>query len=160
MVFYNVSFVGAEELARLLGREGENVIISQVVPPPELKETRKMLPSVGEYLELVHTWFPKATPNSVSLEGYYNAQVLVEGLRRAGRDLTRKGLIRAIESIRDMPLGKNTSLRFSPTDHQGMDRVYFARIHRGKLQLITNWEDLAIELDLPPVAASTAKQEQ
>ena len=119
-----------------------------------------MLPSVGEYLELVHTWYPKASPNSVSLEGYYNAQVLVEGLRRAGRDLTRKGLIRAIESIRDMPLGKNTSLRFSPTDHQGMDRVYFARIHRGKLELITDWQDLTSELDLEPPTASAKNQEQ
>lgn len=34
-VFYNVSFVGADALARLLGAEGEGVIVSQVVPPPE-----------------------------------------------------------------------------------------------------------------------------
>lgn len=148
MLFYNVSFVGVEELARLLGRNGENVIVSQVVPPPELKETRKMLPSVGEYLQLLKTWYPEATPNSVSLEGYYNAQVLVEGLRRAGRDLTRNGLVDAIKSIHDMPLGKDTSLHFSSSDHQGMDRVYFTRIQDGHLSLITDWRQLAKQLDL------------
>lgn len=37
-IFYNVSFVGANELARRLGKDGEGVIITQVVPPPELPE--------------------------------------------------------------------------------------------------------------------------
>jgi len=149
LVFYNVSFVGAEELARLLGKQGENVIVSQVVPPPELPQTREMLPSVNEYLRLLRHYFPEATPNSVSLEGYYNALVLVEGLRRAGRDLTREGLVHAIQSIKDYPLGENTSLSFSPSDHQGMDRVYFTRIHNSSLELITNWKDLAHELEIP-----------
>ena len=71
LIFYNLSFVGAEELARLLGRHGERVIISQVVPPPELPETRKMMPSVGEYLRLLHRYYPNSAANSVSLEGYY-----------------------------------------------------------------------------------------
>ena len=34
-LFYNVSFVGAEELARKLKDAGEGVIVTQVVPPPE-----------------------------------------------------------------------------------------------------------------------------
>ena len=33
-IFYNVSFVGADELARKLGIHGEGVLITQVVPPP------------------------------------------------------------------------------------------------------------------------------
>ena len=142
LIFYNLSFVGAEELARLLGRHGERVIISQVVPPPELPETRKMMPSVGEYLRLLHRYYPNSAANSVSLEGYYNAQVLVEGLRRAGRNLSREGLIHAIDNIKDFPLGSNTSLSFSKSDHQGMDRVYFTRIANGTLRLITNWQTL------------------
>jgi branched-chain amino acid transport system substrate-binding protein len=31
--------------------------------------------------------------------------VMVEGLKRAGKDLTREGLIRAIESIHQLDLG-------------------------------------------------------
>ena len=42
-IFYNVSFVGANELARRLGKDGEGVIITQVVPPPELPETQNLL---------------------------------------------------------------------------------------------------------------------
>lgn len=148
LIFYNVSFVGAEELARILGKQGENVIVSQVVPPPELPQTSEMLPSVNEYLELLHQYFPKAKANSVSLEGYYNAQVLVEGLQRAGRNLTREGLILAIQSIKNFPLGQNTALTFSPSDHQGMDRVYFTRIHNGSLELITDWKQMAKDLGL------------
>lgn len=146
MVFYNVSFVGAEELARLLGRDGDNVIVSQVVPPPELPETREMLPSVNEYIQLLAEYYPEAKPNSVSLEGYFNAMVLVEGLTRAGRNLTREGLVAAIQSIQDFPLGDNTSISFSSTDHQGMDRVYFTRIKDGSLHLIRDWKTLARDL--------------
>ena len=150
MIFYNVSFVGAEELARLLGPQGEGVIVSQVVPPPELLETREMLSTVRQYLRLLRRYSPGERPNSVSLEGYYNALVLVEGLRRAGRDLTREGLVRAIETIQNYPLGTDTSLNFSPKDHQGMDRVYFTRIHDGRLTLITDWRKLAGTYGITP----------
>lgn len=152
LIFYNVSFVGAEELARLLGPEGDGVIVSQVVPPPELAETQEMLSTVRQYLRLLRRYFPGENPNSVSLEGYYNALVLVEGLRRAGRHPTREGLISAIESIQNYPLGTDTSLNFGPTDHQGMDRVYFTLIHKGRLLLITDWQQLAAMYGLTPPA--------
>ncbi|THB67969.1 MAG: hypothetical protein D6E12_07495 [Desulfovibrio sp.] len=142
LLFYNVSFVGAEELARLLGEDGNGVIVSQVVPPPELPETRDLLYDIDQYLDLLHTHYPEAQPNSVSLEGYYNAVVLVEGLKRAGPDLTREGLLRAIQSIRDFPIGPDNSVSFSPTNHQGMDTVYFTRIWNGRLVLITDWSKL------------------
>jgi len=143
LIFYNVSFVGVEELARLLGQDGEDVIVSQVVPPPELPEARDMLKDVDRYVERLRQYFPDEKPNSVSLEGYFNALVLGEGLKRAGQDLTREGFIKAIESIRDYPLGKDAILSFGDQDHQGMDRVYFTIIKSGKLVLLTDWKDLS-----------------
>ncbi len=135
-VFYNVSFVGADALARLLGEEGEGVIVSQVVPPPDNLDSDKRLWGVGEYVDLLATHYPEDRPNFVGLEGYVNARVLVEGLRRAGRDLNREAFIRAIESIRDYDLGIANPLSFSPFDHQGLERVYFTRIEGGRFVLI------------------------
>lgn len=152
LIFYNVSFVGAEELARLLGSTGEGVIVSQVVPPPELPEARILLSDVDRYAELLKRYYPEEIPNSVSLEGYYNALVLVEGLQRAGRDLTRERFVEAIESIRNYPLGKDNFLDFGAQDHQGMDRVYFTIIRGGKLVLITDWIELARQYGLEPIA--------
>ncbi|BBD07344.1 ABC transporter substrate-binding protein [Desulfovibrio ferrophilus] len=141
-LFHNVSFVGAEELARLLGAEGENVFVTQVVPPPESPESRTLLWGAGEYIDLLRRYYPDERPNSVGLEGYINAKVMVEGLMRAGPDLTREGFIRALESIQDYSLGIANTLSFSAKDHQGFDRVYFTRFTDGKFVLITDWNDV------------------
>lgn len=135
-VFYNVSFVGADALARLLGAEGEGVIVSQVVPPPENIGQEEQLWGVKEYVDLLAAYYPDDRPNFVGLEGYVNARVLVEGLRRAGPDLDRESFIRAIESIRDYDLGIANTLSFSSFDHQGLERVYFTRIEGGRFVLI------------------------
>lgn len=130
-VFYNVSFVGADELARLLGRIDAKIIVTQVVPPPEVSVSEELW-GAREYVELLKKYYPSDRPNFVSLEGYINAKVLVEGLKRAGRDLNRENFITAIESIQDLDLGIANMLSFSNRDHQGLERVYFTHLEDGK----------------------------
>ena len=132
-VFSNVSFVGADELARLLGDEAEEVIVTQVVPLPAADDEN--LWGVEEYARLLRQYYPQDTPNFVSLEGYLNARVLVEGLRRTGPGLTRERFITAIESIRSYDLGIDNALAFSGHDHQGLDRVYFTHFRDGRFVL-------------------------
>ena len=131
-VFYNVSFVGADELARLLGQIDAKIIVTQVVPPPEVSDSNKELWGAREYLALLKQYYPSDRPNFVSLEGYINAKVLVEGLERAGRELNRETFINAIESIQELDLGIANLLSFSPGDHQGLERVYFTHLQDGK----------------------------
>jgi len=131
-VFYNVSFVGADELARLLGRIDEKIIVTQVVPPPEVSDSNKQLWGAREYVSLLKRYYPSDQPNFVSLEGYVNAKVLVEGLERAGRELNRERFINAIESIQELDLGIANLLSFSHRDHQGLERVYFTHLQDGK----------------------------
>jgi ABC-type branched-subunit amino acid transport system substrate-binding protein len=136
-LFYNVSFVGAKELARRLGPLGEGVLVTQVVPPPTPgPATDNSLPGVMEYRSLLRQYYPESKPSFVGLEGYINARILVEGLRRAGRDLTREKFIQAIESIHAYDLGILNPLSFGRNDHQGLDRVYFTRIRNGEPVLI------------------------
>jgi ABC-type branched-subunit amino acid transport system substrate-binding protein len=140
--FYNVSFVGADELARRLGEDGEGVIVSQVVPSPERPETQALLPGVKEYAELHRRFFPEDVPNVIGLEGYLNARVLVEGLSRAGKTLNRETFVKAIETIRNYSLGIDTEINFSPEDHQGLKAVYFSRIQRMQFVPISDWREL------------------
>jgi branched-chain amino acid transport system substrate-binding protein len=133
-MFLNVSFVGADELARRLGKAGEGVIITQVVPPPT---ERLLLPTADEYVRLLGKYFPEDTPNFVGFEGFLNARILVEGLRRAGRNLDREGFIDAVESIKSFSMGIADSVTFGPDDHQGLESVYFTKIQDGRLFLIT-----------------------
>jgi branched-chain amino acid transport system substrate-binding protein len=135
-LFYNVSFVGADELARKLGPYGNGVVVSQVVPPPELPETRQHLIGAKEYARHLKQYYPTDKPNFVGLEGYLNAMVLTEGLRRAGKALDREGFVDAIDSITDFDLGIANTLSFGPTDHQGLDHVYFTRIEQDKFVLM------------------------
>lgn len=139
-VFYTVSFVGAEELARRLASFPDiTLIMSQVVPPPEGPDSDELLGSASEYATLLKRYFPADKPNFVGLEGYINARVLVEGLQRAGRDLTRDGFIDAIESMRDFPLLPYNTLSFGPKDHQGLDQVYFTILKEGSFLLLNDW---------------------
>lgn len=139
-VFYTVSFVGAEELARRLESFPDiTVIMSQVVPPPDGPESAELLGSAAEYISLLKQYFPDDKPNFVGLEGYLNARVLVEGLTRAGRDLTREGFIQALESIRNFPLLPDTSLSFGADDHQGLEQVYFTRLVKDRFVLMKDW---------------------
>lgn len=139
-IFYTVSFVGAEELARRLEpTPGPVVVMSQVVPPTEGAGARKFSGGAQEYVELLAKYYPDDKPNSVGLEGYYNARILVEGLRRAGRGLTREGFIKAIDSIRDYDLGPGQTVSFGPENHQGMERVYFTRLTDGRFTLVESW---------------------
>ena len=135
-LFYNVSFVGSEEFARRLGPLGEGVIITQVVPPPMENNAKGRLPGVKEYIRLLDQYFPESQPSFVGLEGYVNAKILVEGLKRAGRDLTREGFIRAVESIDNFDPGIDNPLSFGQNDHQGLDQVYFTEIRQGRPVLI------------------------
>lgn len=140
-IFYMVSFVGAKELSRNLQQVDTGdveVIMSQVVPPP-LRRDGSVAENAQEFTQLLAQFFPGEEPNFVGFEGYINAKVLVEALRRAGRDLSRESFLEAIESMRDYSLGSDVRLSFGPTDHQGLDTVYFTRLHEGRFILLDDW---------------------
>jgi branched-chain amino acid transport system substrate-binding protein len=135
-VFSNVSFVGADELVRILGDQAEGVIVTQVVPLPSSRSEGERLWGVDEYTRLLQQYYPQDHPNFVSLEGYLNARVLVEGLQRTGSNLTRERFISALESVEAYDLGIDNALAFSSQDHQGLDRVYFTQFKNGRFILI------------------------
>ena len=115
--FHNVSFVGSVALAKELGAEGSGVAVAQVVPFPwngSLKITR-------DYQEVMKTAGQKSV-DFVSLEGYIAARVLVEGVRRAGRDLTREKLIGGLESMSKVDIG-GFPISYSKTNHNASSFV-------------------------------------
>ena len=99
--FYNVSFVGTQALADELGPDARGVVVSQVMPYPFAPLTAL----TNEFLGAAASAATKVQPNYSSMEGYTAARVILEGLRRAGKDLTREGLIAAMESIQNFDLG-------------------------------------------------------
>jgi len=111
--FFNVSFVGSKALANELGKAGTGVAISQVVPFPFMTSS----PVVREYQQRMTDAGQKDFDFS-SMEGYLMAKVLVEGIKRSGKTLTRDSLIAGLESMKDVNLGGFT-INFGPHDHEG-----------------------------------------
>ena len=68
---------------------------------------------------------PPGKPNALDMAAYASARVFVEGLRRAGKDLTHEGFIKAMDSIRDFDSGLLGKISFSPNDHQGNKAARF-----------------------------------
>lgn len=67
------------------------------------------------------------------------AEPLVEGLRRAGRDLTQENFIKAMESL-DGWRGTMARTTFTPTRRQGIREFFFARaLEGGKAEKISDW---------------------
>jgi len=136
-LFVTVSFVGTDELISEAGTDAEGVVITQVVPPYYMTEEK----SVALYRRALGKYFLSEQPNFVSLEGFVDAMVMVEGLKRAGKDLTREGLIRAIESIHDhdLGLGPQLKLNYSAKEHKGFDHVIPTVIRGGRAVPFTDW---------------------
>ncbi|MGQ9653673.1 MAG: ABC transporter substrate-binding protein [Thermodesulfobacteriota bacterium] len=77
-------------------------------------------PGAVEYREAVKKYQPKAeTNNSNSMWGYGYSKVLVEGLKRAeaANDLTREGLIKALETLKDFETGVFPPITYTSTSH-------------------------------------------
>jgi branched-chain amino acid transport system substrate-binding protein len=151
----NVSFVGSDAMLRLLVRHGKStgrdytraLVNSQVVPSYD----DVALPGVVEYRALMERHNP-AVPAAlrddtyvpqrysfISLEGYVNARVVVEAIRRAGPHPSRPGFRQALESLKHFDLGIGAALSFGPERHQGLDSVYFTRVDGERWVPITDW---------------------
>lgn len=135
--FLTVSFVGTEEFIKEAGTDAEGTIITQVVPPYD----RTDYPTVALYRKYLTKYYPDTPPSFVSLEGFVDAMVVVEGLKRAGKDVTREKFITAIESIHEMNvgLGSKLVLSYGPADHKGFDDVYPTIVKNGQPVLLTDW---------------------
>jgi len=110
-----------------------------VVPPPW--ETA-LLPAAEEYTSLLRRYFPDDQPNFVGFEGFVNAKVLVQALRRVGREVDRERLIEAFEQMDFYSPGIGANINFSKDDHQGLDQVYPTQVRGGKLVLINDWAEV------------------
>jgi branched-chain amino acid transport system substrate-binding protein len=76
--------------------------------------------------------YPDEIPGSHSRIGYAAAQLVVEGLRRAGPELTRKGFIDALESLRDWTGGLIPSISYTSDDHRGITGLALQRAIGGR----------------------------
>ena len=123
MIYTNVSFVGSTALASelmLLGpRFANGVIVTQVVPSVDSYAS-----AILKYKAALAKYFPGETPDYVSLEGYVDGTLLLEGLKRAGPQPDTEKLVDGLESLRNFDMGLGTLISFTQSEHQGSHKVW------------------------------------
>lgn len=98
---YALSVMGSASTLAALGSDGYGLTVTQVVPLP----TKAVVPVVRDF---VRSWSQSGTsvaPSHLALEGYINARVFSEVLRRSGRNPTRKSFIEAAWALKRYDLG-------------------------------------------------------
>jgi ABC-type branched-subunit amino acid transport system substrate-binding protein len=123
MQIMTLSNNSSDAFVKDLGPAGAGVIVSQITPPPDLVTTR-----LGQEFKLAAK-ASGATVSYAAMEGYVNAKVFVEGLRRAGRKLTREGFVQALESMQRVDLG-GILITYDQKDHTGSQFVELTMIGR------------------------------
>ncbi|RYY92667.1 MAG: amino acid ABC transporter substrate-binding protein [Comamonadaceae bacterium] len=100
---------------RSAGTVSHGVIVTQVFPN-ERSGTSALSREMAELAKAAGV----ETLSPAMLEGYAGAKVLVEGLRRAGRNPTRASVIAGLEAIQKFDLG-GLDVTYSATDHTGLE---------------------------------------
>ena len=113
----------------------KNLYVSQILPPP----TMKAIPVVAEYVKLSQE-HPPAIPADISkgevikpisiggLEGFIDAKVFVEILKRSKQPFTPAGFYEVAENNFSLDLGLEHPLQFSKTSHQGLHQVWMTEV--------------------------------
>ncbi len=104
-----------------LGSAGHGVMMSQIMPAANSLST-----VLGKEFKLMAA-ANGVNPSYAAMEGFVGAKVLVEGLKRSGRNLSREGLIRAMESMHKVDLG-GLMVNYGVQDHSGSDFVELTMI--------------------------------
>lgn len=122
------SVLAAPANLRALGKDGAGITVTQIVPFPNnggialVREYQQAAQAAGEK-EFTH----------LALEGWLNAKVVAEALRRAGRNLTRSAFVAAMDGLKGFDAG-GIELNFSQGASSGSRLVDLTMINaQGRL---------------------------
>ncbi|NUV00263.1 hypothetical protein XO12_09245 [Marinitoga sp. 1154] len=84
-------------------------------------------------------------PNAYAIAGMIAAEVFVEAVTRAGEDLTRENLVKALESMNKWTGMLAHEITYKPYNHEdntcrlGKQSMYVLRVRKGVWSQMTNW---------------------
>jgi ABC-type branched-subunit amino acid transport system substrate-binding protein len=113
---------------------------------PTLAEDRKEK-GMREFMSLVQKYNLPTTHLGAQLSAYAAAQILLESLRRVGRDLSRERFIATLERMHEFDTGLTPLITFNPNRHIGALGAYVVTVdpgQQGKKEFISSqkWVNL------------------
>jgi branched-chain amino acid transport system substrate-binding protein len=134
-IFASFILYDRDTMFRLLGDLWEGVYFDTVV-------SMRGEPAADKIIDIITKIDPKFKGREgFAVQGAADIMVLVEGLKRAGRDLTRESFVKAMETIKDYDEdGLSPPVTFGPDRHHGLNAVRLMRAVKasdGSIKQIT-----------------------
>lgn len=123
--FYNLAAQANPRVVAGLGEYTSGVVFTTLVPSP----WKNGIGVVRDYQHIYGTATGKQDYSYLGMEVFINARTLVDGLRKAGRNVTRESLAGAMESMGEKVYGPMT-VRFKPGLRDGSSYVGLTIINK------------------------------
>lgn len=123
--------VAEPSLVTLTNGDAEGAYFAASLPSVEDTDN----PVVREWREVVGK--AGLNPTNMALIGWANARVAVEGLRRAGPNLTRDSYIKALETMKDW--NDVARVSYTPEDHRGVSVGWVTQLQNGKFVKVSDY---------------------
>lgn len=96
-------------------------------------------PKIVEWQGLMKKYVPNEQIGGFALSGWVEAQILTEGLKRTGKDLTREKFMATMDQMTAYTGSLLPTISYSATDHAGTKTGYFQKATGGKWVTFTDW---------------------
>ncbi|MEW6448203.1 MAG: ABC transporter substrate-binding protein [Bacillota bacterium] len=134
--FIGLNWAADEKVIQLAGDAAEGYI--GVIPfafpyedVPGMAAIKEYLASQGEKLEKINQKF---------VQGWCSTMVMLEGVKRAGDNLTGEGIKAGLESLSEFDTGGlSAPVTFTPESHRGSEKVRLAKVTNGRFEYLTDW---------------------
>lgn len=134
--FIGLNWAADEKVIQLAGDTAEGYI--GVIPfafpyedVPGMAAIKEYLASKGKKLEDINQKF---------VQGWCSTKVMLEGVKRAGDNLTGEGIKAGLESLSGFDTGGLAApVTFTPESHRGSEKVRLAKVTNGKFEYLTDW---------------------
>jgi ABC-type branched-subunit amino acid transport system substrate-binding protein len=122
----SLSFAGASQIAKALGPDAAGISVALTVPTPR----QQSIPVVKECSDAWAVLGQKDAMSVTALESCIAAKVLVEGMKKAGKDITRESMEKSLSALGRVDVG-GFVVEFRPGFHHGGKYVDIAVIRKN-----------------------------
>jgi len=128
---FGVATLTAEQFLDPVGEFANDILTAagMVVPPTS--------PAAKPCNDAVAASYPNVKPNHFTMFGCLAAKVAVEAFQRAGKDLTRKTFVAALNGLRDFKTDISGPITFSPDNHMGVRSIIPFGVKDGQFVVLS-----------------------
>ncbi len=115
------------------GKAAEGAYISSYFPPPDGSD-----PKAVQFRDFMTKNLPNEPIGVFAEAGYLATQIFVEGLKRAGRDLSRESFVAGLQSIIDWRGSLSPNITYGPNNRAPQNTLLLYQYKDGKFNKLTD----------------------